>query len=175
MIDKPNSPLRQRMIEDMTARRYTEKVQKSYIRQIWRFAAFLGRSPDTATIEDVRLYQLHLAKQPFGAPTINLVLAVAVGSDAAGQSAGRIATEVVHSHGEAGVERENWAHGPTADYGVGHLIHVAAELPSLTYRQIVDGIGRQCLRRVVIAWRPFGLWIIDVLPIRAGGVGLAST
>ncbi len=74
MIDKPNSPLRQRMIEDMTARRYTEKVQKSYIRQIWRFAVFLGRSPDTATIEDVRLYQLHLAKQHFGPPTINLAV-----------------------------------------------------------------------------------------------------
>ena len=74
MIDKPNSPLRQRMIEDMTARRYTEKVQKSYILHIWRFAVFLGRSPDTATVEDVRLYQLHLAKQHFGAPTINVAV-----------------------------------------------------------------------------------------------------
>ncbi len=75
MIDKPNSPLRQRMIEDMTARRYTEKVQKDYIRHVWRFAVFLRRSPDAATAEDVRLYQLHLAKQHFGAPTINAAVA----------------------------------------------------------------------------------------------------
>jgi len=74
MIDKPNSPLRQRMIEDMTARRYTEKVQKTYILHVWRFAVFLGRSPDTATIEDVRLYQLHLAKQRFGAPTVTVAV-----------------------------------------------------------------------------------------------------
>jgi hypothetical protein len=62
MLDKPNSPLRQRMIEDMTARRFKEKVQKDYVRHVRRFAAFLGRSPDTA--------KLHLATQQTGAPTI---------------------------------------------------------------------------------------------------------
>jgi integrase/recombinase XerD len=75
MIDKPSSPLRQRMIEDMTARRYKEKVQKDYIRHVWRFSVFLGRSPDAATAEDVRLYQLHMAKQQIGAPTINAAVA----------------------------------------------------------------------------------------------------
>ncbi len=54
MIDKPISPLRQRMIDDMTARRFKEKVQKDYIRHVRTFAAFLGRSPDTATSEDLR-------------------------------------------------------------------------------------------------------------------------
>ena len=71
MLDKPISPLLQRMIDDMTARRFKEKVQQDYVRHVRNFAAFLGRSPDTATSEDVRLFQLHLAKQPFGAPTIN--------------------------------------------------------------------------------------------------------
>jgi site-specific recombinase XerD len=71
MIDKPNSPLRQRMIDDMTARRFKEKVQKDYVRHIRSFAAFLGRSPDAATAEDVRHFQVHLAKQQIGAPTIN--------------------------------------------------------------------------------------------------------
>ena len=61
MSDKPISPLRQRMIEDMTARRFKEKVQKDYVRHVRNFAAFLGRSPDTATGEDVRLFQLHMA------------------------------------------------------------------------------------------------------------------
>jgi site-specific recombinase XerD len=71
MIDKPNSPLRQRMTEDMTSRRYQEKVQKDYLRHVSNFAIFLGRSPDTATPEDVRLFQLHMATRQIGAPTIN--------------------------------------------------------------------------------------------------------
>jgi len=78
MLDKPNkpiSPLRQRMIDDMTARRFKEKVQKDYVRHVRNFAAFLGRSPAAATSEDVRLFQLHLAKQQIGAPTINAAIA----------------------------------------------------------------------------------------------------
>jgi site-specific recombinase XerD len=75
MIDKPNSPLRQRMIEDMTSRRFKEKVQKDYLRHVRNFAVFLGRSPDAATAEDVRLFQLHMAKQQIGAPTINAAIA----------------------------------------------------------------------------------------------------
>jgi hypothetical protein len=49
MSEKQISPLRQRMIDDMTARRFSEKVQKAYVRHVKTFAAFLGRSPDTAT------------------------------------------------------------------------------------------------------------------------------
>jgi hypothetical protein len=43
MSDKPINPLRQRMIDDMTARRYSEKVQKAYVRHVRTFAAFLGQ------------------------------------------------------------------------------------------------------------------------------------
>jgi len=77
MSDKPKpiSPLRQRMIDDMTARRFKEKVQKDYVRHVRTFAAFLGRSPDTATSEDLRRFQLHLAQQQIGAPTINAAIA----------------------------------------------------------------------------------------------------
>ena len=75
MSDKPISPLRQRMIDDMTARRFKEKVQKDYVRHVRSFAAFLGRSPDTATSEDLRHFQLHMAKQQIGAPTINSAIA----------------------------------------------------------------------------------------------------
>jgi integrase/recombinase XerD len=74
MIDKPSSPLRQRMIEDVTARRFTEKVQKDYLRHVVNFAAFLGRSPLAATAEDVRLFQLHMANRQIGAPTINAAI-----------------------------------------------------------------------------------------------------
>ncbi len=75
MSNKPISPLRQRMIDDMTARRFKEKVQKDYVRHVRTFAAFLGRSPDTATSEDLRRFQLHMAKQQIGAPTINSAIA----------------------------------------------------------------------------------------------------
>ena len=63
MSKKPISPLRQRLIDDMTARRFKEQVQKDYVRHVRRFATFLGRSPDTATSDDLRRFQLHMAQQ----------------------------------------------------------------------------------------------------------------
>jgi hypothetical protein len=61
MVEKPISPLRQRMIDDMTARRFKEATLRDYVRHVRNFAAFLRRSPDTATSEEVRLFQVHLA------------------------------------------------------------------------------------------------------------------
>src|SRR6266581_8952823 len=55
------SPLRQRMIEYMKARKLFAGTQRGHIRSCKRFAAFLKRSPDTATFEDIRRFQLHLA------------------------------------------------------------------------------------------------------------------
>ena len=75
MLDKPISPLRQRMIDDMTARRFKEKEQKDYVRHVRNFAAFLGRSPDAATSEDVRLFQLQMAKDRVAAPSISAAIA----------------------------------------------------------------------------------------------------
>src|SRR5207248_564382 len=71
MTDEAVSPLRRRMIEDMTIRKFAPKTQHDYVQRIKNFAAFLGRSPDTATFEDVRRYQLHLASSGVGVPTIN--------------------------------------------------------------------------------------------------------
>ena len=48
------SPLRRRLIEDMTVRNFVEKTRHDYIRHVKTFTAFLGRSPDTATPEDLR-------------------------------------------------------------------------------------------------------------------------
>src|SRR4030081_730116 len=56
------SPLRQRMIEDMNSRKLCAGTQRGHIRSCKRFAAFLKRSPDTATLEDIRRFQLHLAE-----------------------------------------------------------------------------------------------------------------
>src|ERR1700754_173876 len=71
MTDEAMSPLRRRMIEDMTIRKFAPKTQHDYVQGIKNFAAFLGRSPDTASFEDVRRYQLHLAASGVGVPTIN--------------------------------------------------------------------------------------------------------
>jgi hypothetical protein len=53
------SPLRQRMIEDMRMRKFAPKTQSAYIRAVVRLAEFLSRFPDTASIEDLRRFQLH--------------------------------------------------------------------------------------------------------------------
>ena len=68
------TPLRQRMIEDMRMRKLSEKTQSHYLRAVRRFAGFLGRSPDEATIEDLRRYQLHLVDQ--GTSPISLNAAI---------------------------------------------------------------------------------------------------
>ena len=59
MIEDPSSPLRQRMIEDMTLRHFAGNTQEAYIRAVEKLARFLGRSPSSATPEDLRRFQLH--------------------------------------------------------------------------------------------------------------------
>jgi len=71
MTDEAMSPLRRRMIEDMTIRKFAPKTQHDYVQRVKNFAAFLGRSPDTASFEDVRRYQLDLATRGVGVPTLN--------------------------------------------------------------------------------------------------------
>src|SRR6056297_906642 len=71
MTEEKMSPLRQRMIEDMRIRGMGDKHQKSHIRAIKDFAAFLGRSPDTATPEDLRAYQLHMTDTGVTPSTFN--------------------------------------------------------------------------------------------------------
>ncbi len=68
---RPVSPLRQRMIEDMRLRKLAEKTQSGYIRWVKHFAAFLGRSPDTATAEELRRYQLHLTESAVSQISLN--------------------------------------------------------------------------------------------------------
>ena len=54
MSEMPISPLRQRMLEDMSVRRFTPDTQREYIRAVKRLTVFLDRSPDTATAEELR-------------------------------------------------------------------------------------------------------------------------
>ena len=71
MSEKPISPLRRRMIEDMTVRNFVEKTRNDYIRHVRSFTAFLGRPPDAATPEDLRRFQLHQTQTGVRAPSIN--------------------------------------------------------------------------------------------------------
>ena len=75
MTDEAMSPLRRRMIEDMTVRKLSPKTQQGYIRTIKNFAGFLGRSPDKASFEDVRRFQLHLATSGASTPIRNQTVA----------------------------------------------------------------------------------------------------
>src|SRR5438128_770344 len=69
--DRPVSVLRARMIEDMRVRGFSEKTRNDYIRNVRAFAAFIGRSPDTATAEDLRRFQLHQVQAGVRPPSIN--------------------------------------------------------------------------------------------------------
>ena len=73
--DRPVSALRARMIEDMRVRAFSEKTRNDYIRNVRGFAAFIGRSPDTATAEDLRRFQLHQAQTGVQPPSINSAVA----------------------------------------------------------------------------------------------------
>jgi integrase/recombinase XerD len=68
---KPISALRRRMLEDMAVRKFGEKSRHDYIRHVETFAKFIGRSPDTATAEDLRRYQVHQTETDVGPPSIN--------------------------------------------------------------------------------------------------------
>ena len=70
-LRRPISALRARMIEDMMVRGFSEKTRNDYVRNVRAFAAFIGRSPDTATAEDLRLFQLHQTQIGMQPPSIN--------------------------------------------------------------------------------------------------------
>src|SRR6516165_12761888 len=71
MTEQAISPLRRRMIEDMAIRKLGAKTQHDYVQRVNDFAVFLGRSPDKASKEDLRRYQLHLSESGAHTPKIN--------------------------------------------------------------------------------------------------------
>ena len=68
------SPLRRRMIEDVAIRQLGAKTQHDYVQRVKDFAVFLGRSPDKASKEDPRRYQLHLSESGAHTPKINVTV-----------------------------------------------------------------------------------------------------
>ena len=76
MIDstKTVSPLRQRMLDDMTMRKLGDKTQIGYVRAVKRFTRFFGQPPELASPEDLRCFQKHLVVEGVSATTINATI-----------------------------------------------------------------------------------------------------
>lgn len=68
------SPLRRRMVDDMRMRKFAPKTQSGYLRAVRQFARFLERSPDTATVEDLRNYQLYLVDHGTSPVSLNAAI-----------------------------------------------------------------------------------------------------
>jgi hypothetical protein len=66
--------LRQRLIDDMNVRRFSPETQRNYIRDVGRFATFVGRPPDTATAEDLRRFQVEQREAGVAVPTMNSIV-----------------------------------------------------------------------------------------------------
>jgi integrase/recombinase XerD len=73
-LDRPISPLRQRLIDDMNMRRFSRETQRNYLRDVGRLATFLGRSPDTATADDLRRFQIEQQEDGVPVPTMNSIV-----------------------------------------------------------------------------------------------------
>ena len=68
------TPLRQRMLEDMRMRKFEPRTQEAYVRAVRKLAAYLHRSPDTATVDELRDFQLHLVDSGTSPVTLNATL-----------------------------------------------------------------------------------------------------
>jgi site-specific recombinase XerD len=68
------SPLRRRMIEDMTVRNLSPATQRSYVSAVSKFSRYFGRSPDKLELEDVRAFQVHLVSTGIAWPALNQIV-----------------------------------------------------------------------------------------------------
>jgi site-specific recombinase XerD len=75
IAEVPAKTLRERLIEEMELRRLSRLTQRNYVRDVARFAAFLGRSPDTATADDLRQFQITKQESGLGVPAMNSYVA----------------------------------------------------------------------------------------------------
>jgi integrase/recombinase XerD len=87
------SPLRQRMLDDMRMRKLDPKTQSGYIRAVRRFVKYLGRSPDTATVEDLRNYQRHLVDRDISPVSLNAAITGLRASEVAALKTGDVDSE----------------------------------------------------------------------------------
>ena len=68
------SPLRRRMIEDMTVRNMSPATQRAYISAVSKFSRYFDRSPDRLTLDDVHAFQVHLVSTGISWPGLNQIV-----------------------------------------------------------------------------------------------------
>ena len=68
------SPLRRRMIEDMTVRNLSPATQRSYVHAVAKFSRYFSRSPDRLGLEEVRAFQVHLVSTGISWPGLNQIV-----------------------------------------------------------------------------------------------------
>ena len=105
------SPLRRRMIEDMTIRNLSPATQQSYLHAVSKFSRHFGRSPDQLGLEDVHAFQLHLVATGISWPSLNQIVCalrffygVTLGQDAVPERiAGRVAGRLIRGQDVRGL------------------------------------------------------------------------
>jgi len=118
MTDEAMSPLRRRMIEDMSIRKFAPKTQHDYVQRVKDFAAFLGRSPDAATLEDVRSFQLRLTSSGAGTPKINATVSALRFFFNVTLDRPDLARHLSFVHVRSGRARRNWPFSPRQACGI---------------------------------------------------------
>ena len=73
-VSPPISPLRRRMIDDMTIRNMSPATQRSYLHAVKSYNSYFGRSPERLGLEDVRAYQVHLISKGVAWATLNQIV-----------------------------------------------------------------------------------------------------
>jgi len=68
------SPLRRRMVEDMTVRNMSPATQRSYVSAVSKFSRYFGKSPERLSLEDVRAFQVHLVSTRISWPSLNQIV-----------------------------------------------------------------------------------------------------
>ena len=172
MSEKPIGPLRRRMLEDMAVRRLGEKAQSNYIRQIETFTLFLGRSPDTATAEDVRRFQVHLTETGVGPSSINqaatslrFFFGTTLDRDRLHQKGGDLRSAV------QGLGRDH-AHnrGRSQASGCPHRYHFGAAHLGLGHDPPSPRAHDRARRWALLRWQPLDRHQAQLLPAGAGAL-----
>ncbi|BEP64668.1 hypothetical protein GmRootV213_52220 (plasmid) [Variovorax sp. V213] len=116
-------PLRQRLLDDMRMRKLVPKTQSAYVRAVRYLASFLQRSPDTASAEDLRRFQLHLVDRGVSPITLNATI-----------TGLKFFFDVTLNRGEL-VERMNYVHVPQKlPMVLNRAVHDAAEAAKIDKR-----------------------------------------